>query len=187
MFYSLDGEDWGGFIPRVTNQGSYTVYFKVKGNDNYNDVGQRSITAEIKASSLQPGTDFDPETDVTLSETEFVYNGGEQKPTVTFKLKDGTVLIDGADYDVTYYKVSGIDSDGNPVASATPVTPEEAGEKVAVVTLEGNYSGTIKVRADVKKRPVAFAPRGRACGKDACGAWMATQAAALPASFEPQR
>ena len=35
-------------------------------------------------------------------------------------------------------------------------TPEEAGGKVALVKLKGDYTGTIAVRVDVKQRPVTF-------------------------------
>ena len=62
-------------------------------------------------------------------------------------------LVEGTDYDVTYYNV---DTNGAPVSGAQTVTPEGAGKKVAVVALKGNYTGTIAVRVDVKQRPVAF-------------------------------
>ncbi|MDY5983796.1 MAG: InlB B-repeat-containing protein, partial [Anaeroplasma sp.] len=38
LVYSLDGENYKEELPQATNAGSYTVYYKVNGNDNYNDI-----------------------------------------------------------------------------------------------------------------------------------------------------
>ena len=38
MQYSLDNISWSNDIPSGTNAGDYTIYYKVVGNSNYNDV-----------------------------------------------------------------------------------------------------------------------------------------------------
>lgn len=47
--YSLDNSTWSPDATTITGTDaqSYTVYYKVVGNDNYNDVAQQSITASI--------------------------------------------------------------------------------------------------------------------------------------------
>ena len=52
MQYSLDNETWSTDIPTATDEGTYTVYYKVVGNDNYNDVAAASI--EVTIGAAQP-------------------------------------------------------------------------------------------------------------------------------------
>ena len=49
MQYSLDNETWSTDVPTATDEGTYTVYYKVVGNDNYNDVAAASISVTIGA------------------------------------------------------------------------------------------------------------------------------------------
>lgn len=37
VLYSLDGKDWSASLPAGTNAGSYSVYYKVAGNEDYKD------------------------------------------------------------------------------------------------------------------------------------------------------
>ena len=50
MVYSLDGEIFSAELPTATEIGEYTVYFRVEGDENHNDVEGGSITATIDAS-----------------------------------------------------------------------------------------------------------------------------------------
>ena len=46
--YSLtSGSSYGNSVPSETNAGSYTVYYKVVGGTNYNDVAEKSVAASI--------------------------------------------------------------------------------------------------------------------------------------------
>ena len=45
--YSLDGEDYSEDIPTATDEGTYTVYYRVTGDKNYNDVEPQTVTAAI--------------------------------------------------------------------------------------------------------------------------------------------
>lgn len=47
MKYSLDVENWSKDIPTATDWKTYTVYYKVAGDNNHNDTEAKSLTAEI--------------------------------------------------------------------------------------------------------------------------------------------
>ena len=47
MHYSLDGEIWNEDIPTAIDWKTYTVYYKVVGDDNHNDTEAKFLTAEI--------------------------------------------------------------------------------------------------------------------------------------------
>ena len=47
MKYSLDGTTWSTDIPTGTDEGDYTVYYKVVGDDNHNDVAAQSFKVTI--------------------------------------------------------------------------------------------------------------------------------------------
>ena len=47
MQYSLDNATWSTELPKATAAGEHTVYYKVVGNDNYNDVAEKSFTVTI--------------------------------------------------------------------------------------------------------------------------------------------
>ena len=47
MMYDLGNGNWGTSIPTKTNAGTYFVYYKVVGNDEYEDVGQQDFTVSI--------------------------------------------------------------------------------------------------------------------------------------------
>ena len=49
MQYSLDGTNWSTDIPTGTDEGDYTVYYKVVGDDNHNDVAAQSFKVTIGA------------------------------------------------------------------------------------------------------------------------------------------
>ena len=47
LHYSLDGENWSADIPTATECGTYTVYYKVVGDNNHNDTEAWTLTAKI--------------------------------------------------------------------------------------------------------------------------------------------
>ena len=49
MQYSLDNKEWITDIPTATDEGNYTVYYKVVGNENYNDVPAATVAVTIGA------------------------------------------------------------------------------------------------------------------------------------------
>lgn len=47
VLYSLDGTNYSEKVPKGTNAGKYTVYYKVEGSDNWNAVEPQTVTAKI--------------------------------------------------------------------------------------------------------------------------------------------
>ncbi len=77
--YSLDGETWSEEIPTATDAGEYTVYYRVKGDKNHEDLAGGSVKVSIAAK----------ETDKMI---EFPADGAVQPGSV--------VEIDGVNYTV---------------------------------------------------------------------------------------
>ena len=103
-------------IPTGTNVGSYSVWYKVVGDENHSGTQPMEVKVTISQASIA-------EAEVTLSPESFTYNGQSQTPTVTVKL-NGNALTEG-DYTVTY--------SGDSI---------DAGTYTVTVTGKGNYSGT---------------------------------------------
>ena len=58
MVYSLDGTNWSADVPVGTAAKNYTVYYKVVGDDNYEDTAPCAVTVKITAVKLpQTGDD----------------------------------------------------------------------------------------------------------------------------------
>ena len=49
--YSLDGTNWGTSVPTGTEAQTYTVYWKLEGDANHNDVTQSTISVEIASAA----------------------------------------------------------------------------------------------------------------------------------------
>ena len=54
LLYSLDGESYSETIPKGTDAGTYTVYYKVEGSDNWNAVELQGIEVIISEASTDP-------------------------------------------------------------------------------------------------------------------------------------
>lgn len=109
----------------------------------------------VSVTGTNPGdTDKGHNTPGTSSiDTVPVYDDTEHGPIVTDA--QGTPLTQGTDYEVAYYDPADIDpATGRPVEGATPLDPTDAGEKVAVVTFKGNYTGVVNVPVKVDPRPL---------------------------------
>lgn len=116
VLYSLDNENWSNVIPQATNAGIYTIYYKIEGTENYQDIAVDTFDVTIKAKSCEGFA-------VSLSQNSYEYNNTAIEPTVT--VKDGeTILIKGTDYEVNY--------EDNINAGTATVT----------VTFKGNYTGS---------------------------------------------
>ncbi|MBQ4103296.1 MAG: leucine-rich repeat protein [Clostridia bacterium] len=94
MQYKL-GEDgqWNENIPKAVNAGTYTVYYKVTGNENYNGVVESSVEVTIAPKTIT----------ATLTQDSGVYNGNTHQPTVKISDLCGTeTLTNGTDFTVEY-------------------------------------------------------------------------------------
>ena len=106
VVYSLTNtdSDYSATIPQGTNAGTYTVYYKVEGDQNHNDLTPtpNSLTVTIAKKTVN-----NPQ--ITLSSEVFQYNGSQQKPTVTVR-DDNNYLIPENEYEVTITATPGGDT-----------------------------------------------------------------------------
>ena len=85
MVYSLNGTTYQEAVPTRINAGTYTVWYKVVGNNGYSDTAAKSFTVTIKKAPL-----------TVTADDIWVYAGNTPKFTVTIKGyvngEDGRVL-----------------------------------------------------------------------------------------------
>ena len=92
--YKLDGGSYNAELPKATNAGSYTVYYKVKGNNTtHSDSSEQSFTVTIAPKTVTAAVSVEP--------TSYTYTGEAIVPT-TVTVKDGTTVIPDSEYTVTY-------------------------------------------------------------------------------------
>ena len=137
MQYSLDGSNYSTAIPKGTDAKTYTVYYRVKGDANHSDIAPATLTVTISPKTVSNPT-------ITLSETSFVYDGKEKKPTVT--VKDGNTTIPASEYTVSY-------SNNVNVGTATVTIKDKDGGNYIV---NGTASFEIKESAINVVPPVAI-------------------------------
>ena len=114
-----DTGTYGAAVPTATNAGTYTVYYKVVGGTNYNDVAEASVTATINKAtltikakdqaityggSIATGTNQVEATRLvsgdSLDSITLTANGTTITPSVAVVKKNGTDLTDN--YSITY-------------------------------------------------------------------------------------
>lgn len=93
MEYSLDDKTYSTDVPTGTNAQQYTVFYRVKGDENHGDKEAASVMVTISAKTVSNPI-------ITLGTTSYVYDGKEKTPEVT--VKDGENLVDASEYTVTY-------------------------------------------------------------------------------------
>ena len=92
--YSLDNSTYSTSVPSATNANvTYTLYYKVDGDSNVNDVAASSIYCSIAEKRVTTPT-------ITLSPSSYTYNGSYCQPTAT--VKDGSTVIPSSEYTTTY-------------------------------------------------------------------------------------
>lgn len=138
MVYSLkDDKNYSSDIPEATDAGTYTIYYKSKGNAGYNDSSQATVTATIKKADI----DVNSVTPPTAS-TNLVYSGSGQDLVLPGSAEGGTMQYKGgsntdfkesipkgtdAGTYIIYYKVKGDDNhNDSEVGSPITVTIEKA-------------------------------------------------------------
>ena len=116
LLYSTDGNNYSEGIPTATNAGTYTVYYKVVGDANHNDVsGSIEVTIAQKAVTNDG---------ITVDIPSQTWTGSELTPVIT--VKDGeTELTKNTDYTMT----------------APSGTIQDAGDYTYTISGVGNYSG----------------------------------------------
>ena len=145
VLYSLDGINYTESLPMAVNAQEYTVYYKVVGDPNHNDMEPKTVTATIApwnigTASIKGGVLGD----------SFTYNGQKHTPDVQIDVwvDDYPVpgipnapgadvrLTEGTDYTVTY------------------LDNVNAGQAVVTFTGKGNYTGTITREFTIAPKPI---------------------------------
>lgn len=149
--YSLDGVDYSTTIPSATNVGFYTLYYKVDGDSNVNDVSAQSVSCLIDAKTVSSPT-------ITLATNSYIYDGSAKQPSVT-SVEDGEVLIPSSEYTVEYSNntnagtgivtISDANGGNYTVSGSTTFTINKAVGSVTTVPVATNdtYNGSAKVLA----------------------------------------
>lgn len=114
-------------IPTGTDVGTYTVWYKVMGDDNHSDTQPVKLEVTIAGVSIDGAV-------VTLTPESSTYTGSEQRPTVTVTL-DSQDLDGDTDYEVSY----------------DPTEVKNAGTYTVTVTGTGNYEGTATATFTIQK------------------------------------
>ena len=130
LLYSTDGTGYSETVPTATNAGQYTVYYKVTGDQNHNDVAAASFQVAIAKAQL---------TAATLDKTSLVYNKTEQTVSVV-SVKAGELTVAAADYDVTGNK--GTDAGQYTVTVTAKAGSNYEGEATAQYTIAAAEAGT---------------------------------------------
>ena len=149
MQYKLSSEEtWSENVPKASAQGTYTVMYQVAGDQNHTSIeasDETKIEVTIAASNITNAT-------VTLSQTEFTYNGTEQKPTVT------SVTIPATGGDTGSNSVTLTENDYEVSSYSEGCT--NIGTYTVTVTLKGNYSGTATANFNITARSLTDATIG---------------------------
>ena len=92
--YKLGDGSYSAELPKATNAGSYTVYYKVKGNNTtHSDSAEQSFTVTIAPKTVTATVSVEP--------TSYTYTGEAIVPT-TVTVKDGTTVIPASEYTIAY-------------------------------------------------------------------------------------
>lgn len=135
--YSLNGTDWDSTIPTAMDAGSYTVYYRIEGDANYNDTVPQSVTAQI--TKLAGG--------VSVGLNGWTYGSPANTPVLT---------IMAGDYSASTFEYKLAEAADNAYASAVPT---EAGSYTVRVRCEAttNYIET-SATADFVIEPKTVTP-----------------------------
>ena len=121
-------------IPTAADAGTYTVYCKAEGNQNYSDIAEQSFTVQIAPKEIE----------FIWGDTELIYNGKEQAPAVTLKgVIDGDECeaeISGAKTEPGTYiaKINGLSNQNYVLADGEQMTAFSVAKEEYVVIIDAN-------------------------------------------------
>ena len=96
--YALDGVDWGRNIPRAKEAGTYTVTYRVVGDDNHSADAADSTTSGSVAVTIRQKRLDTPK--ITVAPGPYTYTGSAHEPAVT--VEDVDTLLPAGEYAVSY-------------------------------------------------------------------------------------
>ena len=169
MFWKLDDGEYSSVFSNDNfqgkNAGDYTVYYKVVGDDNYNDVAEASITATIAKKAI---TDWSI-SPATLSIKDAGGEDEEKTGTVTFN--PGTVVDNPTDYGTVTWSNSATDKATLSATTGTSVDVTGVKAGTANITISSIVDGdnytytldntkkcevTVESTIDIKMNPLYY-------------------------------
>jgi hypothetical protein len=90
LLYSLDGQNYSADIPTGTDAGTYTIYYKVEGSDNWNAVAAQTIEATIAPGLYTVSFDANGGSGDAMESMQLTYDGDwAMLPACTYTAPDG--------------------------------------------------------------------------------------------------
>ena len=127
--YSTNNSSWSQTVPSRTNADDYTVYYRVVGDDNYENLASTPVPVTISPKVVNSPT-------VVLSQSTYTYDGNAKEPTVT-AVRDGQTTIPTSEYTVSYsYNTHAGNATETPTVT---ITDNDKGN----YTVNGNQTFTI--------------------------------------------
>ena len=91
MEYSLDGTNYSTSIPTGTDAKTYSVYYRVTGDGNHNNVAAATVNVTIGQATI---------TSVTIDQTQFVYDPSVVQVVNVTKVMAGTLVVPVGSYEI---------------------------------------------------------------------------------------
>ena len=90
LLYSTDGTNYSADIPTGTDAGTYTIYYKVEGSDNWNAVAAQTIEATIAPGLYTVSFDANGGSGDAMESMQLTYDGDwAMLPACTYTAPDG--------------------------------------------------------------------------------------------------
>lgn len=169
MFWKLDDGEYSSVFSNDNfqgkNAGDYTVYYKVVGDDNYNDVAEASITATIAKKAITDWS-ISPAT-LTIKDA----GGEDEEKTGTVTFNPGTVVDNPTDYGTVTWSNSATDKATLSATTGTSIDVTGVKAGTANITISSIVDGdnytytldntkkcevTVESTIDIKMNPLYY-------------------------------
>lgn len=157
--YKLEGGTYGTSLPTATNAGNYTVYYRVVGNDDYNDVAEQSLsvtiqkaTGTISYSTTSTNRGFFDSFTNTLSKTGdgTVTYSSSATSIATVNSTSGLVSVQGAEGQATI-TATVADGANYTYTTKTRTCKVNVSATYTPFTMQARASGTIRIDNPLSK------------------------------------
>ena len=94
MLYRLENGTYSATLPTAVDAGTYTVYYKVMGDDSHNDTAEQSITVKIGKAPLTGTPTFTPVTEAGKTIGDVTLTAPTRWPNGSFSWRNGEDVLD---------------------------------------------------------------------------------------------
>ena len=136
--YSLNGTTYSTTIPKGTDAKTYTVYYRVTGDANHNNVVAATVDVTIGQATI---------TSVEIDQTQFVYDPTQERVVNVTKVMAGTLVVP-----VGSYEIVGNSNKATAIGTHTVTVQGKAGS---------NFKGTASTTFTITERMVYIDFGGR--------------------------